>query len=244
MSPARPTLRLERTLLRDGVHTVVGMDEVGRGALAGPVAVGAVAIDASHRRAPAGVRDSKLLTPAARRALVAPITRWAAQSAVGMASAREIDRLGITAALGIAGRRALAGLGMDSVGVVLLDGAHDWLTPSAAHSQTDLFDQGDPADAGIDSDGSAGFQVGHVRTVIKGDMKLTSVAAASVLAKVARDALMVQASASHPEYAWDSNKGYAAPEHRAALLEHGPTGWHRVSWRLGLDGSGGVAAAG
>ncbi len=223
---------------------MVGMDEVGRGALAGPVAVGAVAIDGNHRRPPTGVRDSKLLTPAARERLIRPIGRWALHSAVGMASSRDIDRLGITAALGLAGRRALAMLGLDGVDVVILDGSHDWLTRTDSERQAELFDQGGMVTCDVVDGTDGGCEVKQVMTRVKGDMAHTTVAAASVLAKVARDALMVQSAMAFPEYGWQTNKGYAAAEHRAALLRHGPTPMHRVSWRLGLAEPRGAVASG
>ena len=95
----KPSLRVERALQRDGYRVLVGMDEVGRGALAGPVSVGVVAIDETCRSAPTGVRDSKLLTPAARQRIVPRIQRWALSFAVGHAGADEIDQIGIMANL-------------------------------------------------------------------------------------------------------------------------------------------------
>ena len=125
---AAPTLRMEKTLLRMGHSRIAGMDEVGRGALAGPVTVGVVVVEAGTRGAPAGVRDSKLLTPAARQALVPQLQRWAPAYAVGHAEPHEIDAYGIIAALRLAGRRALAQLSAPPT-LVLLDGSHNWLTP-------------------------------------------------------------------------------------------------------------------
>ena len=105
--PRRPSLRVERALQRDGHRVLAGMDEVGRGALAGPVTVGVVVIDESCRTAPQGVKDSKLLAPHARERMVPRIERWAVGHAVGHASADEIDEIGIIAALRLAGCRAL-----------------------------------------------------------------------------------------------------------------------------------------
>jgi ribonuclease HII len=206
---------MERSLLRD-CAVMVGMDEVGRGALAGPVAVGAVVVTADTGRPPAGVRDSKELRPGAREALVGPIRRWAAATGVGMASAAEIDDIGIIAALGRAGARALRQVGGIDVDVVLLDGNHDWLSPQLS---------------------TVNAHVPQVMTVVRGDGRCTSVAAASVLAKVARDALMVSLHDEHPHYGWDSNKGYSAAAHRSGLLARGPCDLHRRSWRL-MDGAG------
>ncbi len=220
MSPAtrtrKPTLRVERALQRDGYRVLAGMDEVGRGALAGPVTVGVVVIDESSRTAPTGVKDSKLLTPAARARLVPPIRRWSRAYAVGHASPAEIDEVGIIAALRLAGRRALAQLPLVP-DLVILDGNHDWLT--------------DPAQVGLLAL-TTEVATPPVTTMIKADLKCSSVAAASVLAKVTRDDLMVEHSGAHPAYALADNKGYSAPEHLAALSRHGPCELHRRSWAL------------
>lgn len=219
MSPSTtPTLRLERTLLRSGHRLVAGMDEVGRGALAGPVSVGVVAVGLSTRTAPRGVRDSKLLTPAARQELVPRLRRWAAH-AVGHACAGEIDRFGIICALRLAGHRALAAL-PEPPDMVVLDGTHDWLTPPAQDVLLDPLPLPDPGGRP------------QVTTLVKADMRCAAVAAASVLAKVERDGLMVGYAEEFPDYAWHENKGYAAPEHSAALRRLGPCRLHRRSWNL------------
>lgn len=221
--PARtPSLRVERTLAREGHVLVAGMDEVGRGALAGPVSVGVVVVTATTRSAPSGVRDSKLLTPSIRERLAPRVRRWAHGHGVGHASPEEIDTFGILAALRLAGLRALGACGLVP-DVVILDGKHDWLTGRAAEEA--LFDLGPPPPW-------PDVPVPPVRTRIKADMACSSVAAASILAKVERDARMVELAGVHPHYGWAVNKGYAAPEHRAALLEHGPCELHRRSWRL------------
>src|SRR6478752_6571201 len=176
----KPNLRVERQLQRDGHRVLAGMDEVGRGALAGPVTVGVVLIDETCRSAPTGVRDSKLLTPAARQAMVPRIQRWCLGYAVGHASPEEIDRVGIIASLRLAGQRALEAVGV-SPDLVILDGNHDWLTP--------------PDEVGLFAFASdAPPATPPVTTMIKADLKCSSVAAASVLAKVERDAMMVAAA--------------------------------------------------
>ncbi|GAB2697904.1 ribonuclease HII [Thalassiella azotivora] len=232
---AAPSLREERRLLREGHRLVAGMDEVGRGALAGPVTVGVVVVHDGTRTAPSGLRDSKLLTPAARQALAPRLRRWAPAWAVGHAEPEEIDRVGIIAALRLAGRRALAQL-PEPPDVVLLDGSHDWLTNPAP----DLLDLlGDRPEVGApDCDP-------RVRTQVKADLRCAAVAAASVLAKTARDALMVERGLLHPGYRWADNKGYSAPEHLEALGVLGPCEQHRRSWRLpgcapGAGGDGGM----
>jgi ribonuclease HII len=202
-------------LLRGGARVVVGMDEVGRGALAGPVSVGAVAVDLATRTCPKGVADSKLLSAPARERLVPGLRRWGVARAVGHAGPEEIDEIGIIAALRLAGNRALEALGV-SADVVLLDGSHDWLSPP---DELDLFGLGVGAPVAV-------------RTRVRADRACASVAAASILAKCERDALMVTLADSHPGYRWDENKGYGAPEHLLALRALGPTRLHRRSWRL------------
>ncbi|OLT08698.1 ribonuclease HII [Kocuria sp. CNJ-770] len=217
-----PGLAVERSLQEAGAHRVGGMDEVGRGALAGPVTAGVVVLRPGTARGIPGLRDSKLLSPARREALVPRIRSWCAASGVGHASPQEIDRLGLTAALHLAGQRALAAAtrGGAAPDVVLLDGRHDWLTADAAPS---LFD---PAAA------DEPLWTGTVVTRVKADLTCASVAAASVLAKVERDRIMRELSGDWPQYGWESNKGYGAAGHRAALEEGGPTPHHRLSWRL------------
>ncbi|MBW3084513.1 Ribonuclease HII [Austwickia sp. TVS 96-490-7B] len=212
-----PTLRQERALHRAGHRVVAGMDEVGRGALAGPVTVGVVCVTQEVGSAPPGVRDSKLLTPARRTALVEPIHAWASSWGVGHASAAEIDEWGIIAALRAAGRRALQACHLEA-DVVILDGKHDWLTNPAEVGLLALLDEQPAAPT--------------VHTQIKADLSCASVAAASVLAKVERDAVMVERADAHPAYHWDINKGYASPAHLAALREFGPSTEHRQSWNL------------
>jgi len=215
-----PTLRVERELLRSGVRLLGAVDEVGRGALAGPVTVGIVVIDADCPPAPQGVRDSKLLTPHAREELAPLIRQWCRGWAVGSAEPGEIDTLGLTAALRLAGERALGELPTVPDGV-LLDGSHDWLTRAPA--QHDLFSElPDPLP----------FAPPRVVTRVKADLTCAAVAAASVLAKVHRDGVMTRLAREYPHYGWHDNKGYSAPEHLEALRGQGPCSVHRLSWRL------------
>ena len=205
-----PTLRLERGLLRSGTRRLGAMDEVGRGSPAGPVYVGLVVVDASTGRPPTGIRDSKLLAPAARESRVPRIRAWAAGWALGSADPAEVDELGLNGALGLAGIRALAALD-DPPDLLVVDGNHDWLTPASA---------------------GGGTVVPRVRTRVRADLTCTSVAAASILAKVARDALMVQLAGEFPAYGWEANKGYGTVDHLDAFRRLGPSPHHRISWRL------------
>jgi ribonuclease HII len=195
------------------------MDEVGRGALAGPVSVGVVVVDEACRSAPVGVKDSKLLSHQVRERLVPKIQGWATAYAVGHSSPGEIDRYGIMVALRLAGTRALAGLSVIP-DLILLDGNHDWLT-----------DPGRVGLLGLCEEAIEGVPT-PVRTMVKADLFCSSVAAASVLAKVERDAMMVALAVKVPGDAWELNKGYSAPEHFAALQSRGPSVHHRRSWHL------------
>ncbi|MGI8664532.1 MAG: ribonuclease HII [Jatrophihabitans sp.] len=217
-----PTLRYEREAWRCGAGLLAAIDEVGRGALAGPVSVGVVLLAADTKPAPFGVADSKLLTPPARQALVPRIRRWALDCAVGHASAAEIDQIGIMAALRLAGERAVSQLTL-APEWVLLDGNYDYLS---ARDELGLFEL--PA---VAEDGRWRCRV-PVRTLVKGDLRCSSVAAASVLAKTERDAMLIALAEQYPQYGFAENKAYSAPQHLAALAEHGPSPIHRCYWNL------------
>ncbi|MFI6288588.1 ribonuclease HII [Streptomyces sp. NPDC051018] len=194
-----PTHRVERSIrATTGAKIIAGVDEVGRGAWAGPVTV--CAAITGLRRPPTGLTDSKLLTQKRREELVVELERWVTAYALGHASPEEIDELGMTAALRLAASRALETLPVRP-DAVILDGKHDYL--------------GGPW---------------RVRTVIKGDQSCVAVAAASVIAKVRRDAMMAELPAEFAGYAFATNAGYPSPVHKAALAELGPTPYHRLSW--------------
>jgi ribonuclease HII len=218
MTVVVPKLTVERRLLAE--HSIViACDEVGRGAIAGPVAVGAAMMDAAsvRKRVPQGLRDSKLVTERRRPDVARRATQWVNASAVGWSSAAEIDEIGIMRALGTAAHRAIAdvlrvmdpgrdGLNLDDA-VLLLDGNYDYITPV----------------------GRLGFPV---RAIVKADRDCASAAAASVIAKVARDAHMIELHERHPQYDWQRNKGYASADHREAIRAHGLSPFHRASWAI------------
>lgn len=131
-----PTLDVERSFLSSGVRLLAGVDEVGRGALAGPVSVGITVVDLADHGLLADVRDSKLLKPEDRDRLEPLVREWALASAVGHASSREIDEIGIIAALRLAGTRAWCDIldGGVTPDLVLLDGSHNWLSPEVQAS--------------------------------------------------------------------------------------------------------------
>lgn len=189
---------------------VIGIDEVGRGALAGPVAVGVSVISRETSwELPAGLRDSKLLSEVAR-VRVAPLAKsWSLHSVVGEATPAEVDAKGITACLGLAGKRALVqlhDLGIDILdSMILLDGSHDWLNPALTKRL-------------------------RVTTRVKADRDCAVVAAASVVSKVHRDTLLIERDAVTPGYGWASNKGYGSAAHLEAIATLGPTDYHRHSW--------------
>ena len=216
-----PTLDYEHRFLGSGARLLAGIDEVGRGAIAGPVTVGIAVVDLSRPVLLDDVRDSKLLKESDRERLEPLVRSWSVASAVGHASASEIDAMGIIAALRTAGTRAwlqilAAGVTPD---VVLLDGSHNWLSPE---TQASLFDD-TLAGPGCDA---------PVHTLVKADMQCLSVAAASILAKVERDRLMRTLHTEFPAFAWNENKGYGTASHKEALRAAGPTPYHRVSWQI------------
>jgi len=204
-----PHLEVEDGLIGQGFTVVIGVDEVGRGALAGPVSAGAVAWWPEVGPAPDGVRDSKRVSEKAREPLALAIRRWCPLVAVGHASPQEIDNGGIVSALGLAASRAVGELmGRFALGtqpVVLLDGSQDWLSTSLPSPIP-------------------------VVTRVKADRDCLSVAAASVVAKVERDSLMRELAGVYPAYGFDSHKGYGAARHMAALREVGVTAVHRRSF--------------
>lgn len=196
--PDVPGVTLERPHWDTGA-VVAGVDEVGRGAWAGPVTFAAAILPSDRRMYK--LRDSKMLDPVRREQLAARLQGFATALGVGHASNDEIDRLGMSAAMRLAARRAVDALAVRP-DVLLLDGNWDFLADYGTVNQR----------------------------VVCGDALSASIAAASIVAKVTRDALMVAADPDHPDYAFASNKGYPAPGHIAALDAQGPCSLHRRSW--------------
>ncbi len=200
-----PDLSFERRLWRGGFGCVAGLDEAGRGALAGPVAVGAVILPGMPfeklRKRLAGVRDSKQMTPMEREAGAARIRETAAAWAVGFASAEEIDTDGIVAATRLAALRALAALTMRP-DYLLTDFRLE--LPEVDIPQTAL---------------------------VKGDAHCLSIAAASVMAKTTRDALMCELDLQLPGYGLSRHKGYGTAAHLQALKRMGHSTMHRKTFK-------------
>lgn len=209
MPNEEPTLDYERyLLLESGSQAVVAIDEVGRGALAGPVTIGAVMIQTDTPEPPPGVRDSKQLSAKRRARLVPELSVWAKHAVIHV-RAQRIDQVGITRALGegaVCAVRELLASASNSDVTLLLDGKHDFISP-------------------VDD-------TWQVYTVIRGDAVCASIAAASILAKEARDAVMRGLHHDVPHYEWNRNVGYGTAVHRAAIAQWGVTQHHRRTWKL------------
>jgi ribonuclease HII len=192
-----PDFSFERTALARGARRVAGVDEVGRGPLAGPVTAAAVVLEPDNL--PDGLNDSKKLTAKRREALA----EWLAANCdhcIIHVGVEEIDRLNIYHASHLAMCMAVAGL-KTAPCHVLVDGnrvPRDLSCPGEA--------------------------------IVGGDARCVTIAAASILAKVARDRLMVDLAQQHPGYGWEANAGYATPAHKQALLDLGVTPYHRRSF--------------
>jgi ribonuclease HII len=202
--PEFPDLSFERALWQSGLPFVAGIDEAGRGALAGPVSAAAVILppdlaSTGLEQLLHGVRDSKEMTPAARQTWASRITCIALAAGVGFASAQEIDTLGIVPATRLAIQRALAELCLSPLHLLV-----DYLPlPDIPLPQTSL---------------------------VKGDARSLSIAAASILAKTSRDALMCHLDTLYPAYGFALHKGYGVPHHLTQLTSLGPCPEHRRSF--------------
>jgi ribonuclease HII len=207
----------EREHLERGA-VVVGIDEVGRGALAGPLVVGAVVVTGLSAP-PESLNDSKLLTPLVREELIEPLERWAADWSLGSVSAAEIDAWGLRLALAVAATRALDGLRVRP-SVALIDGSFNLLQA--------------PIDIafGVEHPPALSYRSMTTTTIVKGDRCCATIAAASVFAKVHRDRIMVELGRDFADYGWSSNKGYGAKVHMEAIRRLGQTDHHRHSWQL------------
>lgn len=196
-----PTLQIEQSLWAQGFRRVAGIDEAGRGALAGPVVAAAVVVTPECSAAPVWsmVRDSKLLSPAQRETLAAQIRECAASWAVGVVDASQIDAIGIAAATRLAMQQAVAALTCAPDHLLI-----DWVRlPTLAIRQL---------------------------SQPKADCSMATVAAASILAKVHRDHLMVAYDCTYPGYGFAAHKGYGVAAHLAAIAQQGPCALHRHSF--------------
>ena len=193
-----PDFTFETRLRQAGLHRIAGVDEVGRGPLCGPVTAAAVILDPAA--IPEGLRDSKVLSTARRRALNAALLDCAEVS-IAHADVEEIDRLNILQASLLAMQRAIAGL---------------------RHPPCHALIDGNRLPRGLPCPAEA---------VVKGDARCLSIAAASIVAKVARDAIMADMARQYPGYGWDENAGYPTKRHINAIADLGVTPFHRRSFK-------------
>lgn len=192
-----PTFTRETLARAQGLWPVAGVDEVGRGPLAGPVVAAAVILDPDN--IPAGLADSKQLSAARREALHRLILETALGVGLASVSAREIDACNIRRATLLAMQRAVAAL-PNPPGLVLVDGRDRAEVPCCCEA------------------------------IVRGDASCASIAAASIVAKVTRDALMARLGLAFPVYDFGRNAGYGTLAHRTALLRHGPCPEHRFTF--------------
>ena len=196
---------IENSLYAEGYKAICGVDEAGRGPLAGPVCAAAVILPKGLELP--GLNDSKKLTDKKRRELFPIIKEQAIAYGIGLASHEEIDEINILQATYLAMERAIAQL-VGKADFALIDGnrAKDFGLP--------------------------------VRTVVKGDSLSASIAAASILAKVTRDDLMLEMAEKYPEYGFEVHKGYGTKAHYEALRNHGHSPIHRMSFLKKFYGQG------
>lgn len=193
----KATMRLENSLRRDGKLFVCGIDEVGRGCLAGPLVAAAVILPANWRKT---LKDSKLLSAQMREELNEYILEKSLASGIGWVDNIDVDELGLTQSVRLAYMRALEDMN-SGFSIAVIDGNYNYLDD---------------------------FEV--AQTLIKADQKVSCVAAASIIAKVARDKYMSKQSEIHPEYDFINNVGYGTKKHREALMNNGLTSLHRKSF--------------
>jgi ribonuclease HII len=233
----RPGSKRERTLWESGYRLVAGVDEVGRGAWAGPLSVGVAVVCEPLARLPRGLRDSKVVLEDDRERMFDKVAAWCTAWAVGHAWPEECDRYGMTCGLLLATRRALAQIEPHLLPeAIVLDGKFDFVSracfvPEEEPEESDGVELS-PLAYLPDISGAelpAGFAP-VVHTLVKADAKCVSVAAASVLAKVTRDRLMRSCAESYPPFDFALNKGYPSPTHKRALRGYGLTAIHRHSW--------------
>jgi len=190
-------MRLENSLRREGATLICGIDEVGRGCLAGPLVAGAVVLPSSWR---GSLRDSKLLSRPVREQLSGQIIRKSLGYGLGWVDNFEIDELGMTQAVTLAYERALEAMELD-VSLIVIDGNYNYLSE---------------------------YEI--AQTLVKADQKVSCVAAASIIAKVARDEFMRKLCDKYPEYCFERNVGYATKIHQEAIRKFGLTDIHRKSF--------------
>ena len=193
----KANMRLENSLRREGYLFVCGIDEVGRGCLAGPLVAGAVILPANWKKP---LKDSKMLTEAARIELSEYILQGSLASGIGWVENTEIDELGLTEAVRLAYLHAIEDMNA-GFSLAVIDGNYNYLD-----------------------------EFGVAQTLVKADQKMSCVAAASIIAKVARDNYMREKSNEYSLYDFENNVGYGTKKHREAVIAYGVTPLHRKSF--------------
>ena len=194
------SLLYEKKFWNQGIRTVIGIDEVGRGCLAGPVTIAAVMFDPQHLPIK-GVNDSKKISAKNREMLSKKIIKQAKKYTIQSGSVRQINNLGISKTLSLCIDKAISVLDCQTPKHILIDGKYKPSLKSTTQEE--------------------------ISTIIKGDGLCYSIAAASIIAKVARDEHMCTLHKQNNNYDWNNNKGYGTKKHRESLVKHGPTQYHR-----------------
>ncbi len=189
--------KLENTIRSNGRMLVCGIDEVGRGSLAGPLVAASVILPAGWRKP---LRDSKLLNSTSRQILSEFIIKKALASGLGWVSNAEIDTVGLTESVRLAYLRALEAMNSE-FSLLIIDGNYDYLS-----------------------------EYGVAQTIVKADQQVSCVAAASIIAKVARDNYMVQQARQYPDYSFGTNVGYGTKTHISSIRQNGLSSLHRQSF--------------
>ena len=229
---SKPTFKEEKTLWKQGIKYVIGTDEVGRGAFAGPVTVGAVIFSENFATSfMEQINDSKVLSPKKRTEL-SPLIRAHSNYSISTVSVGIINKVGITKATEIAFRKAIKSIMYKAEGIKY---------------KKDLLEIGNcPPAGGLEIPKEKfflladGFHIKYIKgiglknqkAIIKGDKKSLSIAAASIIAKVHRDNLMIKLAGKYPEYGFDIHKGYGTKLHREKIKKHGLSKMHRTSFNL------------
>ena len=201
----KPNFKFENKIITDKKHYIAGVDEVGRGTLAGPVTVGIVIFDINNNNEKIlidiGINDSKKLSPTKRQKLYEYIVLNSISFSTGCSTESEIDTIGINKAIQLALSRALGNLNQKP---------HHLLIDAIEYSYKDI----------------------PQTSIIKGDQKSLSIAAASIIAKITRDNYMINISNKYPHYLFDKNKGYGTKSHIDSIKKHGKSKIHRKSFLI------------
>lgn len=224
---SKPTFKEEKTLWKQGIKFVIGVDEVGRGAFAGPVTVGAVIFSENFKSEfLKQVNDSKMLSPE-KRCVLSPLIKSSAVYSISTISVKDINRVGIGKATKMAFRKAIKDIMFKIYDLEIKNSLkiENWKLKIPEQKIFLLVD-------GFYIKYVTGIGLKNQKAIIKGDKKSLSIAAASIIAKVHRDNLMIKLAREYPEYGFDIHKGYGTKIHREKIKKHGLSKMHRKSFNL------------